>query len=73
MHTRELLKQEFQVVKLESSLREFYGRHDKFIDRYGISVAHMTTYMFPLSLLSSRPVSPNETDQVRPIIVFVLI
>ena len=36
------------LVKLKSSLRKFYGRHDDLIDRYEISVSQMTTDMFHL-------------------------
>jgi hypothetical protein len=34
------------VDKLKSSLREFYGRHDDMVDRYGMSVSQMITDMF---------------------------
>ena len=38
--TRKLLNQEgFLLVKLKSSLRMFYGRHQDFVDHYGISVS----------------------------------
>ena len=47
--TRKLLNQEFLVVKLKSSLREFYGRHHDLVIRYGISVSLTTTYLFRLS------------------------
>jgi hypothetical protein len=33
--------------------RKFYGRHHDLVDRYGISVSLMTTYMFHLSLALS--------------------
>ena len=32
--TRKLLNQEFQMVKMKSSLRKFYGRHQEFIDSF---------------------------------------
>ena len=47
--TRKLLNQGFLLVKLKSSLREFYGRHHNLVDRYGISVSQMTTHMFHMS------------------------
>jgi hypothetical protein len=47
--TRKLLNQGFLLVKLKSSLREFYGRHHNLVDRYGISVSKMTTDMFHMS------------------------
>ena len=47
--TRKLLNQGFHLVKVESSLRILYGRHHDLVDRYGISVSHMTTDMFHLS------------------------
>ena len=36
--TRKLLNQEFQMVKLKSSLSKFYGHHHELVDRYGITV-----------------------------------
>jgi hypothetical protein len=47
--TMELLTQIFLSVKLKSSLRKFSDRHHDLVDRYGISVSQMTTYMFHLS------------------------
>ena len=47
--TRKLLNQGFLLVKLQSSLRSFYGRHHDLVDRYGISVSQMNTDMFHLS------------------------
>ena len=47
--TRKLLNQGFLLVKLKSSLREFYSRHHDLVDRYGISVLQMTTDMIHLS------------------------
>jgi hypothetical protein len=47
--TRKLLNQGFLLVKLKSSLRKFYGRHQYLVDRYGISVSQMTTDNFHLS------------------------
>ena len=44
--TGKLLNQGFLLVKLNSSLRKFYGRHHDLIDRYGISVSQMATDMF---------------------------
>jgi hypothetical protein len=46
MLTRKLLNNGLVVVKLKSSLRKFYGHHHDLVDRYGISVSHMTTDMF---------------------------
>jgi len=43
------------MVKLKSSLRKFYGRHNDLVDRYGISVSQMTTDMFHLSLTLPGP------------------
>jgi hypothetical protein len=45
----ELLIQEFLVVRLKSSLRQFYGRHHHLVHRYGIALFQMTTDMFRLS------------------------
>ena len=42
---RKLLNQGFLLVKVKSSLRKFYGRHQD----YGISVSQLTTDMFHLS------------------------
>ena len=47
--TRKLPNQGFLLVKLKSSLLNFYGRHHDLVDRYGISVSQMTTDMFHLS------------------------
>jgi hypothetical protein len=47
--TRKLLNQGFLLVKLKSSLRNFYGRHNDLVDRCGISVSQMTTDMLHLS------------------------
>jgi len=44
-----LLSQGFLLGKLKSSLQQFYGRHYKLVDRYGISVSQMTTNTFNLS------------------------
>jgi hypothetical protein len=44
--TRKLLNQVFLLIKLKSSLRKFCGRHHDLVDRYGISVSQMTTYIF---------------------------
>ena len=46
--TRKLLNQGFLIVKLKSSLRQFYGRHHDLVCRYGIHVPQMTTDMFHL-------------------------
>jgi hypothetical protein len=43
---RKLLNQGFLLVKLKSSLRQFYGRHYDLVDRYGISASQMTMDMF---------------------------
>ena len=44
--TRKLLNQEFQMVKLKSSLRKFYGRLHELVDRYEITVSQMISDMF---------------------------
>ena len=46
------------MVKLKSSLGQFYGCHYVSVNRCGISVSKMTTDIFRLSSLQSRP-SPN--------------
>jgi hypothetical protein len=48
MPTRKLLNQGFLVVESKSSLRKLYGRHHDLINRYGISLSHMTPDMFHL-------------------------
>ena len=45
-----LLNKGFQMVKLKSSLRKIYGRHQDLVNSYGISVSQMTTDMFSFSL-----------------------
>ena len=42
------LNQGLPVVKLKSSLRNFYGQHDDFVNRYGISVPQITREIFCL-------------------------
>jgi len=37
------------MIRLKSSLRKFYGRHQDLVNRYGVSVSQMTTDMFRLS------------------------
>lgn len=49
LHTRKLLNQEFQMKKLKSYLRNFYGRYHKLVDFCGISVSHMTSDMYLMS------------------------
>jgi hypothetical protein len=39
MLTRKLLKQEFLLAKVKSSLRKCYGHHHDMVDHYGISVS----------------------------------
>jgi hypothetical protein len=45
-----LTRQQFQLAKLKSSLRNFYSRHLEWINSCGIYVSHMTTDMLNLSL-----------------------
>jgi len=40
--TRKLLNQVFLLVKVKSSRRKFYGRHHDLVDRYGISMSHLS-------------------------------
>ena len=47
--TRKPLNQGFLLVKLKSSLRKVYGRHQDMLDRYGTSVSQMNMDMFHLS------------------------
>ena len=51
--TKKQLCQVFLVVKLRSSLLKFYGLFQDFVNRYGISVSHITSDMFPLSHITS--------------------
>jgi hypothetical protein len=53
--TRKLLNSGFLVVKLQSSLRKFYGRHHKLVNIYWVTVSQMTTDMVSLLLLQSCP------------------
>ena len=41
--TRKLLYKGLLLVKLKSSLRKIYGRHNGFVDRYETSVSQMTS------------------------------
>lgn len=47
--SRKILDQWFLVVKLKSSLREFYYRHHELVNLNGISVTQMATCTFSLS------------------------
>ena len=49
LFTRRLSNQEFQMVKLKSSLRNIYGRHYELIDCNGITVSQMISDMFLIS------------------------
>ena len=51
--TRKLLHQAFLLVKLKSSLRQFYGRHHDLVDRYVICVTNDHGYV-PLVTNTSR-------------------
>jgi hypothetical protein len=51
--TRKLLNQGFLLVKLKSSLPEYYRRHHDLVDRYGISVTNDHGYV-PLVVNTSR-------------------
>ena len=53
--TRKLLNQGFQLVKLKSSLRKFYGHHHDLVNCYGVSVWQKTKYMFCLLYSHSGP------------------
>jgi hypothetical protein len=46
-----LLDEGFLLVKLKSTLWQFYGRHHDMVDRYGVSVSQITTDMFHFSTL----------------------
>jgi hypothetical protein len=52
--TRKLLNQVFLLVKLKSSLRQFYCRHSDLVDRYGISVSTNDHGYVPLFANTSR-------------------
>jgi hypothetical protein len=52
---RKLLNQGFLSVQLKSWLRKIYGHHHDLVDRYGISVSHMTMDMFHLSSILPDP------------------
>ena len=45
MLTRNLLNEGLLLVKLNSSLRTFYGRHHDLVNRFGTSGSHMTPDM----------------------------
>ena len=44
--TNKLLKQEYQELRLKSSLRKFYGRYNDLISIYNISLSQMLTDVF---------------------------
>ena len=47
--TWKLPNQEFLLIKLESSLRKFYGHHHDLVDPNGLYVPQVTTDMFHMS------------------------
>ena len=51
MLTRKLLNQEFQMMKLKSSLRKFYGRHHDLVDHYEITVTQIYSLRRSYNLL----------------------
>jgi len=40
---------------LKSSLRSVYGRYHDFVNRYAISVSHITTEVFLFVVITRRP------------------
>ena len=40
-----LFNQEFQMVKMKSSFRKFYGRHHDLVCRYGVAVSQIISDM----------------------------
>jgi hypothetical protein len=40
--TQKLLKQDYVAPRLESSLKQFYGRHQDLVDNYEIFISQMT-------------------------------
>ena len=55
---------EYQVMKLKSALCKIYGRHQKLIDRYGISVPKIIADMFQMSYLQFQTLF-SECDQTE--------
>ena len=51
--TRQILNQEFVVVKPKSSLRGFYGDHHYLVNRYGVSVSQKSVCRNRNPILSS--------------------
>ena len=73
LFTRNILNQEFQMVKLKSSLRKFYGYQHELVDHYGISlVSQMLSDTFLMLLLPTRSPLTNVTYRIRLITRFVL-
>ena len=64
MLTRKALSQGLIVVKLNSLLWKFFGRHNDLVNRCVISVSQMTTYVFHLSYSQNR--SPYLIDVLLP-------
>ena len=44
--TEKLLKQGYDQIRLESSLRKFYGRHHELVDRFNISASQLCADVF---------------------------
>ena len=70
--TRKLLNPEFQMVKLKSSLRNFYGRHHELVHRYGITIPQLISDMFLTSLLQSPSLFMNVIYRIRLFTGFVI-
>ena len=70
---RKPLNQEFQMVKLKSSLRKCYEHHHELVYRYGITVLQMISDMFPKSKLQSPFLFMNVTYRISLFTGFVII
>ena len=65
--TRKILNQVFQMVKLKSPLRKFYGRHHKLVDRYGITVSQMIIGSVPYVVTTTPFSFMNVTYRIKTI------
>jgi len=49
----QMLKHGYVAPRLKSSLQNFYGHHDKLVDRYKIFISQMKMELFPFMLIFS--------------------
>jgi hypothetical protein len=54
-----MLKHGYVAPRLKSSLQNFYGHHDKLVDRYKIFISQMKMELFPFMLIFLSSITDN--------------